>query len=269
MLQALILAIFGLVALPSLAMPFKCDKAQVLCEVQTKRMTIGDRVGIFTSDRQLAAIGEVSEIRTNSRLVKITKKWGSLYRTYEMEIIPDEQANDPEKFFKILTPLPELSWGANIGLYSLGVGDGFIGPSVEGLIRWWWKRSLFVIGRFHYINGSGEASDNLGNAGTQKVSISTYGLSGGMSELISLFDQLAVRFEGDLGFSNTAVTLSGNFDEKKVLNDRITDGAGIYARAGVSAIWRREGLEPELGFNYLRLHASNDFGLFVGVSQSL
>lgn len=268
-LRRLLLTFAGFFALPLWAMPFKCDKAQNLCEVQTKRMTVGDAVGVFTEDKQLVAIGRVSEIKANSRMVKIEKRWGALYRSYEMEIIPDEKFENPQKYFKILTPLPEFMWGTNLGIFNLGIGDGFIGPNADGIVRWWWKRNLYFIGRVHYISGSGEASDNLGAAGTQKVNLSTFGISGGLSELVAAHEQFAMRLEGDLGFSSTSVTINGGFDEKKVLNNRIADGVGLFARLGVSGVWRRDGLEPEVGFTYLRLQNSNNFGLFVGIGGAI
>ena len=80
---------------------------------------------------------------------------------------------------------------------------------------------------------------------------------------------IALRLDADLGLSNATVTLPAGLDEGKVLNDRIDDGVGLYLRFGVAAIWRRDGLQPELGFTFLRLHASNNPGLFVGVSAPI
>lgn len=269
MLRVLLMSLIGFSAVPLWAMPFKCDKSQNLCEVQTKRMTVGDRVGVFTEDNQLVALGEVTEIRTNSRLVKISKRWGALYRSYEMEIISDEKAENPEKFFKILTPLPELLWGANVGIYRLAVGEGFISPTVEGTVRWWWQRRLYVVGRLHYLTGSGEASDNLGGAGTRNVEVTSFGLSAGLSELVAAHEQFAVRLEGDLGVSQTSLGIDGPFDVEEVINKRLSNGTGLFARLGASVVWRRDGLEPEVGFNFLRLHKTNNFGLFVGVSSPI
>jgi|GEM_PF-5977497 hypothetical protein len=248
------------------AMPFKCDKAQNLCEVQTKRLTIGDKVGIFSGDGQLVALGEVIEIRDRIRLVKINQKWGLLLRSFEMEIIEDEKAQNPEKFFRILTPLPELSWGANLGAINLGIGDSFLGTSVEGMLLWSLWRDMFLTGRLHYITGVGKASDNLGAAGTQDVSLTSFGLSGGVSELLLPYSLFAIRLDGELGFSNTSITLSGDFDEVKVLNYRIRDGIGVYVRLGAAAIWRRDGIQPELGFSFVRLHYANNPSLFIGLS---
>lgn len=257
-------------AAPALAMPFKCDKQQTLCEVQTKRLTTGDKVGVFSSDGQLAAVGEVVEIRNKSRMVKITKRWGNLYRSYEMEVIEDEKARDPEKYFRVITPLPELSWGVGLGAVNLGIGDSFVGTSLEGGVYWLLWRDLFLTGRLHYMTGSGKASDNLGaGVGAVNVSVTSAGLSAGISELIAPHELIAIRLDGDVGLSNATVTLPGGLDEGKVLNGRINDGIGLYLRLGVAAIWRRDGLQPEVGFNFLRLHSSNNPGLFVGVSAPI
>jgi hypothetical protein len=259
-----------LLAAPAFSMPFKCDKQQMLCEVQTKRLTVGDKVGVFAGDGQLAAIGEVVEIRNRSRMIKITQKWANLYRSYEMEVIDDDKARNPEKHFRIITPLPELSWGIGLGAINLGVGDSFVGNSLEGGVYWLLWRDLFLTGRLHYISGSGKASDNLGAAvAAASVSVTSAGLSVGISETLAPYEMIALRVDGDLGLSNAMVTLPAGLDEGKVLNERIDDGVGLYMRLGVAAIWRRDGLQPEVGFSFLRLHASNSPGLFVGVSAPI
>ncbi len=257
------------IAAEAWAMPFKCDKQQIMCEVQTKRLTVGDKVGVFASDGQLAAIGEVVEIRNRSRMVKITQKWGNLYRSYEMEVIDDEKAKDPEKNFRVITPLPELSWGVALGAVNLGIGDSFVGSSFEGGIYYLLWRDIFLTGRLHYVTGSGTASDNLGGAGAKSVSVTSAGGSVGLSELISPYELIAIRLDGDIGVSNATVTLPAGLNKGAVLNNRIDDGIGLYFRLGVAAIWRRDGLQPELGFNFLRLHGSNNPGLFIGLSAPI
>lgn len=259
-----------LLAAPASAMPFKCDKPQVICEVLTKRLTVGDKIGVFTSDGQLAAIGEVVEIRNKSRVIKITRKWGNLYRSYEMEQIDDEKAQNPEKNFSIITPLPDLSWGVSLGAVNLGIGDSFVGTTFEGGVYWLIAKDLFVTGRLHYLSGSGHASDNLGaGVAEANVSVTSAGLSAGLSILLAPYQVIAMRLDGDVGVSNATVTLPTGLNERQVLNSRVTDGAGLYLRFGAAAIWRRDGLQPELGFAFLRLHSSNNPGLFIGVSAPM
>jgi hypothetical protein len=252
------------------AMPFKCDKQQILCEIQTKRLTVGDKVGVFSGDGQLAAVGEVVEIRNRSRIVKILQKWGNLYRSYEMEVIDDEQAKDPSKYFRVITPLPEISWGLGLGALNMGIGDGFVGTSLHGGIYWLLDRDLFLTGRLHYLTGSGKAADNLGvGGGSVSVSVTTAGGSIGLSQLMAPYELVAWRLGGELGISNATLTLPSNLNKSQVINDRISDGIGLYLRLSVAAIWRRDGLQPELGFSFLRLHASNNPGLFIGVSAPI
>jgi hypothetical protein len=259
-----------LLAAPAIAMPFKCDKQQTICEVQTKRLTIGDKVGVFSSDGQLAAIGQVVEIRNRSRMIKITQRWAPLYRSYEMEVIEDEKARNPEKYFRIITPLPELSWGIGLGALNLGVGDSFVGTSLEGGVYYLLWRDFLLTGRLHYLTGAGKASDNLGaGVGAVDVSVTSAGVSVGISELLAPYQMVALRLDGDIGLSNATVTLPSGLDKDKVLNNRIADGVGLYLRLGIAAIWRRDGVQPELGFNFLRLHSSNNPGLFVGISAPI
>lgn len=252
------------------SLPFKCDKPQSLCEVQYKRLTAGDRVGVFTEDGQIAAVGTVVEIRGQARIVRIDRKWGQLLRSYDMQMIEDEKAKDPEKYFRVITPLPVWSVGASLGTLNLGLGDGFFGPVLEGTVYWWWMQELFFFGRLHYISASGEASDNLGNnAGALESDLSSYGLSFGLSKLFMAYEPVSLRADGELGFSNASVSVAGGFDEEEVLNNRVSDGMGIYARLSAAAIWRRGGFEPELGFSFLRLQDAVGYTINVGVTRAL
>lgn len=252
------------------ALPFKCDKSQSLCEVQYKRLTVGDRVGVFTEDGQIAAVGTVVEIRGQARIVKIDRKWGSLLRSFSMEMIEDEKAKEPEKYYRVIAPLPTWSVEANLGVLNLGLGDGFSGPSFEGGIHWWWMKEIFVLAKIHYISASGEASDNLGSAvGALDSDLATYGLSGGLSRLFMAYEPVSLRMDAELGFSSSSVTVSGGFDEATVLNDRVVDGSGLYARLGFAAIWRREGFEPELGFSFFRLQDAVGYGINIGFTRGL
>ncbi|RYZ63025.1 MAG: hypothetical protein EOP09_18265, partial [Proteobacteria bacterium] len=117
----------------SYAFTFKCDKEQTRCEVQTKRLTVGDKVGVFTEQKQLVALGEVTDIEGSRRVVVISKKWSTLLRTHDMDIINDQAFKTPEAYYTIVTPLSTKSWGAQVAVVNLGIGDGFLGTEVSGL----------------------------------------------------------------------------------------------------------------------------------------
>lgn len=259
-------SVFLFASASAYALPFKCDKDQSDCEIVTKRWTVGDKVGVFTRDKELVAIGVVREIRENKRIVKITQKWAPLLRSHDMDIIDDEQYNSPKTAFKVVKPLSPMVWSADLGILNLGIGDGFIATELSGnLYRLFW-RDLSYYGRVHFFTGSGSASDNLGNAGQQDVSVSAFGVSGGISEMLLPFNPFSIRLDADLGFSYGSVTLGGDFDEKEVLNNRFSDGLGVHVRGAVAGIWRRPGLQPEFGIAFLHVHNSNNTGIFVGVN---
>ncbi len=251
------------------ALPFKCDKNQSRCEVDTRRMTEGDKVGIFTDDKQLVGLGEITGIEGTKRIVKITKKWSSFLRSHEMEIIDDNAYQNPEQSFVIITPLGSMAWGAQLGLVNLGVGDGFLAIEASGLFWKQFWRDFSYFGRMHFLTGSGKASDNLGGATAQDVSVTSYGLSGGVSELIMPHSPFSIRLDLEVGVSFGSVTLDGGFDEAKVLNSRFKDGAGLYLRAGPSLLWRRDGIQPELGLAFLKIHGSNSAALTLGINHSI
>lgn len=253
----------------AMALPFRCDKAQNRCEVETRRLTEGDKVAVFTDDKKLIGLGEITGIEGTKRIVKITRKWGTFLRSHEIEIIQDEAYRNPEKSFVIVTPLGSMSWGAQLGLVNLGVGDGFLGIEASGLFfRHFW-RDFSYFGRFHFLTGSGKASDNLGGATAQDVSVSSFGLSGGVSELLLPHSPISIRLDLELGVSFGSVTLDGDFDEDKVLNSRFKDGAGLYLRGGPSMIWRRDGIQPELGLAYMLIHDSSSAALTIGINSAI
>lgn len=253
----------------ALALPFKCDKAQTRCEVDTRRLTEGDKVAVFTPEKQVIGLGEVTGIEGTKRIVKITRRWGSFLRSHEMEIVQDEAYANPEKNFVIVTPLGSMAWGAQLGLVKLGIGDGFLGFEASGTFYRHFWRDFSYFGRLHFLSGSGKASDNLGGATAQDVSISSMGISGGVSELLLPYSPFSIRLDLEVGFSYGSVALDGEFDEARVLNDRFKDGAGLYFRAGPSVIWRRAGLQPELGIAFLRMHSSTNSALTLGVTSSI
>lgn len=251
------------------ALPFKCDKDQSDCEIITKRWTVGDKIGVFTEGKELVAVGEVREIREMKRLVKITKRWAPLMRSHDMEIIDDDQYKNPSSSFRIVKPLPTMVWSAALGILNLGVGDSFIAQELSANVYKLFWRDISWYGRFHFFTGKGTASDNLGNAGKQDVSVTGYGLSGGLSEMLLPFNVVSIRLDADLGFSNGSVSLSGGFDEEKVLNNRFSDGFGLHVRGAVAGIYRRAGFQPEFGIAFLRVHNANSTGIFLGINAPL
>ncbi len=264
-LLALLVVLWGST---SLAFPFKCDKEQQRCEVQTRRLTVGDKVGVFTSEKQLVALGEVVDIDGSKRIVKITKKWSILLKNHDIDIINDNAFQNPDAYYQILTPLPPLFWAAQLALVNLGVGDGFLATELSALVFKHFWRDFSYFGRVHYLTGSGSASDNLGGAGSQNVSLSSMGVSGGLSEMLLAYSLIAIRLDGELGFSYGSVKIGGGFNEDKVLNGRFSDGFGVYLRGGASALWRRDGLQPELGLAFVLIHGSTNAAFSLGVSKS-
>ncbi len=232
-MKKLLALTFLLWSTASYAFPFKCDKEQTQCEVQTRRLTVGDKVGVFTTEKQLVAIGEVTDIEGAKRIVKITKKWSLLLRNHEIEIINDNAFQNPQAYYTIVTPLPSMLWAGQFAIVNLGIGDGFLGTELSGLFFKHFWRDFSYYGRLHYLSGKGKASDNLGGATSQDVTMSSMGLSGGISEMLLPFSTIAVRLDGELGFGMGKATVSGGFDEGKVLNDRFKDG---FAGGGIGSL---------------------------------
>lgn len=269
-------AIYGLFFVSSillsqvaLAYSLRCDAPQDQCEIRTTRMTIGDRVGIFSAENRLVALGVVTEIRGEARMIEIRRKYGTILGSHSARRILDAQANDPAAHFRIQNPLTKKLWGASASLISMGVGDGFVGFSVEGQYFHLWQGANYLVAKLNYLNANGEASDNLAGQTTQDVELSSYGLTGGLLRVFNPYGLLALHTGLDGGFAHVSTAASGTGNPDQLLNKRVVAGTVLLFRANIALALQREGFQPRIGVTLTRLHQSNSVGLTVGVARAL
>ena len=97
----LILAVFSLYSSSAYSYSVRCNKDQTQCQIKTKRLTVGDFVGIFDEYKYLQAVGKITKIVGKKRILKITKKFTLITKDSVAKRISDEEAARPRSYFKI------------------------------------------------------------------------------------------------------------------------------------------------------------------------
>jgi hypothetical protein len=246
------------------AYPVRCNPRQSLCEVKTKRLTVGDKIGIFSQDNMLVGIGVIRRMKGRSRLIDMKRNWGKILRGHDARRISDEQFRDPERFFPIQKPLQKSAWGAGLGLYSMGVGDGLVGYNFAGSYLQQWREEWYWSGTFNYLTASGEASNNLKGVGTRSVDLSVLGFSGGVVKLMSPYTPITGKVGIEAGFANVSPTVTA-----ELLNQRVSPGTGFMVRAFGAIVYQWGDFHPQFKVNFLRLQNSTSVGLELGIVRPL
>lgn len=260
----------GLLALSLLLCGYKvrCNKEQTECEVDTKRLTAGDHVAIVDEDSHLVALGTVTGLKGRVRTVRIDKKFGSILRSHELDLITDEQYNDPSQF-KTSKPIAEKSAGVSLGLIAVGVGEGLLGFDGEGYYEMLWKNGIYFVGRGYFVHASGEASITGNEIQSLAVSMNALGGLGGLSYTLFPTSDVAFRGEVGLGFSYVSAAVGGGGDVKKTVDNRVAPGAGLGLRGEVGAIFRAGTMRPFATSSVFLIQRSLNFGLAVGLAFAL
>lgn len=254
---------------PALAYKVKCNKTQNLCEVDTTRLTIGDKVGIFSEDGDLVALGEVKTLKGRIRVVDIKKKYGPILRSHNLEMVKDEEYDAPAKYFKVLKKGAEQSAGGSLGLVSLGVGEGFLGFQLDGFMEWLWQNGIFVFGQGFFISGKGNATITEEAINEDTIAMSVIGALGGVS--YTGFRNREMSFRGDLGlgFANVSASTGSGRDVKEVADGRIFPGMGFVMRGEAAMLWTIGDWRPYISGSFIRLQNSNNYGVSLGVLMGL
>ncbi|MBF0440942.1 MAG: hypothetical protein HQK54_03480 [Oligoflexales bacterium] len=246
----------------------KCNEDQSICQVETKRLAKGDRVGIFSKDGYIVALGIVAKIIGEEREIKITKKYEEITASCELEKIQDNEANSPGKFFKIRQSLKKRQYGGGLGLASIGVGSGFQAFMLEGFMEWLMKNSWYAGGRALILKGSGTASITLDQLEERKIDMMALGLMGGAGFDFIRNENFTVKGEADLGVANVSASSSGDEPVKEVADGRIFAGIGVLVKAELEMLFNWNEMQPYGAFSMIRLQNSNNYAFSFGIISS-
>ncbi|NRA69134.1 MAG: hypothetical protein HRU19_31985 [Pseudobacteriovorax sp.] len=247
----------------------RCNKKQTVCEIKNKRTTIGDRIGIFSKDGFFIGWGVVTKIRDSIRTFEIKELYSKILRSHRAEVIRDREARNPKEYFKIRENYGDYYYGGKLGLFSMGIGNGFVASNFEavGLLKW--QQLTFLTLKLNYLSGSGEASAKLQGVTNTNFSISSIGIAAGAAQILFPYEYVNLRLGGDLGFASTTVDIDGGYNIGTILNDRIVEGTVFLLRGEVAAVMRFGDFIGSLGVDLMYLHQSFNTGLSIGVLTSL
>lgn len=247
----------------------KCNKKQKECELEDRRLTVGDKVGVFSPEGHLHAVGEVIEIKGEKRIVKIKKRYSKILKKHRAQIIKDKEAKSPKKYFTVAEAPAEWEIGGNAGLYFMEVGDGFSAFTLEGIGQWNWRKHTYFYGKFGLLSGSGKASAKLQSINSTSVDVSAYMLSGGIYEIFFPYEVVSLRTGASFGFAQTSISLGADASVSDVLNNRIVDGTVLLFGGEATAIYKWKKYKPTLSIHYLSLHRSTNIGFSVGITSKI
>ena len=243
----------------------RCNSSQSTCEVVTKRLTVGDHIGVFDQDGYIVAVGKVKKILHARRQVRIIRRFGKILGSHDALLIRDSEAQNPKKYFKFYLEAQQEGLGIQLGLLELGVGEGMTTYDVEGFMESAWRGSTAVVGRLFFMSGSGEASSTGDELKTETVDMTAFGLMGGVSQILFPKMSTSVRGEFALGIVNVSGSSSGGTDLQELVDGRIFPGVGMVTRLGASLLFRYEKSRPYFGAAVYRLQNSTDFGMHFGL----
>ena len=251
------------------AYKFHCNSEQTVCEIDSKRIVKGDRVGVFDSDGFLAAIGEVTAIKGQWREIKMVRKFQKISRDDRLDRIEDYEAKDPSRYFKIKQGMSAKSLGLQAGLLSVAAGAGIMAFEAEGFMQWLWKDNAYFVARGLFCRGSGRATINDGFLKQYTISMQAMGVTGGMAFNFLSGEMLTLRGELGLGLVNNSVSTNGDVDAKVLANGRIFSGMGMLMNSNVAAIVNFNSWNMLLAGEFLRLQNSNDFSISMGFVSAI
>ena len=257
----MVILVFGVDAL---ALTVRCDRKQVICEINTKRLVKGDYIGIFDLDGYLSAVGRVTKISGAKRTVKIKKKYGFISKSHKASLIKDREASNPRKYFKILESVHDSGYGFLAGLVSLGAGDGLSGFQVGGLAEFSINRNLFYVVRGSYISASGGVSYETDNLQSTTLTASIMSAMGGVAYWAAPNKPISLRTEVSLGLANTSLSTADGSDAKEVADGRLFPGMGLNFRAGADVVSKIGGTRYLLGAAFMKLQNSFSYVVQAG-----
>lgn len=241
----------------------RCNKEQTQCEVDTKRLTRGDRVGIFDEDNNIVAVGTVTMLKDRIRIFKIDKRFNPIYREAKLRFLSDAQAENPLKYFTTPKTESKMELGINLEITSVGVGNGFMATGLGAFFDYRLFGRNFIVGRFYYLKGSGVATNSDLEVDEAAINVSSFGLLGGIAIPLITSRSFGLRGEFSLGFGSTSVGTDASFDGTEIIENKV-GGSGLAARAELDAIYHMGKFNPFVGLSYFRLQSANNYTFSAG-----
>lgn len=255
-------------ATPSLAADFKCNKAQSFCTIDSKQLTIGDRVGFFNNDEEIVAYGAVEKVEDQTRYVKIEQANGRLKASDTYALLDDNKAQNIGTNYKMYRESAKAAVGGDVGLASVGLGEGAVGFGASVYGNWKWQRDIYFAGRGFLLSTSGKAVNETTTVESSNFQATMFGLMPTVQWITAQHKPFSARAEAGIGFAHATASISNNGEVKDYLN-HIEPGFGLAMRGAVGVQANFKEWHPTLDAAVNRVQNSNYQMISVGILRDL
>lgn len=250
---------------------FSCDRGQNYCEIIAPRLTIGDQVGFFNTREELTALGKVDRIKGDERRVKISQQTGKLTRSTTYAMIEDEKVQNLEKNFTVYKAPESFIVGSDVGLGSVGVGQGGSGL-VAGLgANYKVLDMVYVGGRLGFLSATGTAIDTYASERDEaEFHVQTLMMMPVVQFHLPNRGYWNVKSELGIGAASTKVNADEtSSNNKRELLDRLSDGWGLGMRGSLGVYINESGWLPGIEASINQVQKTSFKAISVSLSHSL
>jgi hypothetical protein len=228
------------ILVPQAFASIKCDRKQSFCEVNAKRMVIGDEVVFVNTDQEIVAYGEVVGIDDMTRRIDITKKFGDISaddRVVRKEIFA---ATRPD--MKTFRSPSKMSLGGSFGLSPMNVASDATAYNAEAFGQYRLS-NLYATARMNYFTASGIVDTGEQRSEQGDYAISGIGMLGGFAYKLLPKRSVGGRISAEAGllYSETSITTQTYPSNL----DKVGSGVGFAVRGGIDMVYQGFGkLQP-------------------------
>lgn len=258
----------------ALAAELMCNKDQSNCVVESRDLTIGDEVGVFTRNNELVAVGVVKSMRGQRRSVEITEATGTIRKSHRLALLERDSFVSQRSEMRVWRDEAPWTVGGSVGWASVGIGDGSPATelSVFGAKRQWGQ--LELIGRATMLAMEGELSrtaDRVGGIETQPISLRGLGALGGVGQTWFHNRPVSARAELGAGFMHVGATIGGDSGavEGAGYDSLVSNGFGKYIRGSIAGQYNLNPWKIELGLAQTMFHDAFATTIGLGVLKDL
>jgi hypothetical protein len=223
--------------------PLVCNKSQTKCLTETRQLTIGDEVGVFNTEDELVATGEVRAMRGDRRAVVIGERHGQIRKSHKLVLLETKRSDASyTTAYKIYREPANLSVGASGGLSSVSVGESTPAMEFSAYAQWrkWYGLQLVLRGVYTAGEGSVTTYDVEEDKQIQApISLSGMGILGGVGYVMRENKPLSFRTELAAGGMQMSAAIDGDsaLVDDGAYNARVKNGFAAYGRGSFGVMY--------------------------------
>lgn len=253
----------------------RCNPDQSECTVQTLRLTIGDRVGFFNDNNELAARGIVRSIRGDDRVVKILETYGKIDRDARVEAISKNAK------FRSVRSEHKLRAGGSLGYASYDISGTLSGFEIGGFASW--SRpfdmelpgGLTAVARAVFLMGSKDIERTVGvTPTTETFDMMGFGVLAGAAYEAFRASPVSVRGEFSFGGAFTSASLGSldlaDEDVKETWDINVNDGFNVLVAGRLELLYNGfDKWHPSFGAAFMLHGESSGPTILLGLVRDI